>query len=114
MVRQAHQPLYCFKSGETEARRIPPPPIHKKDRSILLLRSLKFLDPIASLRMLQDDTHEITPLRCLRGIDAYGVSGFGSAMPECKHSVAAFALHATLAGSSVKSLQYWNDIPEEI
>ena len=53
-------------------------------------------------------------LQCLRGIDAYGVRGFGSAMPECKHSVAAFALHAIPAGSSVKSLQYWNDIPEEI
>ncbi len=50
----------------------------------------------------------------MRGIDAYGVRGFGSAMPECKHSVAAFALHAIPAGSSVKSLQYWNDIPEEI
>ncbi len=52
----------------------------------------------------QDDTL-ITPLQCSRGIDAYGVSGFGSAMPESKHSVAAFALHATPADSSVKSLQ---------
>ena len=48
------------------------------------------------------------------GIDAYGVRGFGSAMLENKFSVAAFALHAIPAGSSVKSLQYWNDIPEEI
>ena len=63
-----------------------------------------FLDPLpryAWSRM----TLGITPLQCLRGIDAYGVRGFGSAMPECKHSVAAFALHATLAGSSVKSLR---------
>ena len=31
-------------------------------------------------------------------IDAYGVRGFGSAMPENKFSVAAFALHAIPAG----------------
>jgi len=32
------------------------------------------------------------------GIDAYGVRGFGSAMPENMFSVAAFALHAIPAG----------------
>ena len=69
--------------------------------------------PLYSIRPF-DRLRDLTPLRCLRDIDAYGVRGFGSAMPECKHSVAAFALHAIPAGSSVKSLQYWNDIPEEI
>ena len=57
---------------------------------------------------------DFTLPRCSRGIDAYGVSGFGSAMPESMLSVAAFALHATLAASSVKSLQWRNGIPEEI
>ena len=57
---------------------------------------------------------EIRSLQCSRDIDAYGVSGFGSAMPESKLSGAAFALHATPADSSVKSLRLWNDIPGEI
>ena len=30
-------------------------------------------------------------------VDAYGVRNFGSTMPECKHSVAAFALYAFVA-----------------
>ena len=37
------------------------------------------------------------------GIDAYGVRGFGSAMPENKFSVAAFALHAIPAGCRLPS-----------
>ncbi len=56
----------------------------------------------------------LTPFQCSRGIDAYGVSGFGSAMPESKLSVAAFALHATPADSSVKSLRCLRDILAEI
>ena len=38
------------------------------------------------------------------GIDAYGVRGFGSAMPENKFSVAAFALHAIPAGCRLQSI----------
>ncbi len=30
-------------------------------------------------------------------VDAFGVRYFGSTMPECKHSVAAFALYAFVA-----------------
>ena len=30
-------------------------------------------------------------------VDAFGVRNFGSTMPECKHSVAAFALYAFVA-----------------
>ena len=37
------------------------------------------------------------------GIDAYGVRGFGSAMPENLFSGAAFALHAILAGCCLQS-----------
>ena len=53
---------------------------------------------LASFGRLRDlpKSHLIFSRAC--GIDAYGVRGFGSAKPENKFSVAAFALHAIPAG----------------
>jgi hypothetical protein len=52
--------------------------------------------PRSSYRLLPT-SYSLTSSRAC-GIDAYGVRGFGSAMPENKFSVAAFALHAIPAG----------------
>ena len=70
-------------------------PYTKKRPQHSIATVFNVLDP--SRLHTQDDVR-IRSLRCLRGIDAYGVSGFGSAMPESKLSVAAFALHAIPAG----------------
>ena len=57
---------------------------------------MKFLQKSSSTEGRADSTWQV---------DAFGVRNFGSTMPECKHSVAAFALYAFVA--LVRTVPEW-------
>ena len=57
---------------------------------------MKFLQKSSSTERRADSTWQV---------DAFGVRNFGSTMPECKHSVAAFALYAFVA--LVRTVPEW-------
>ena len=57
---------------------------------------MKFLQKSSSTEGRADSTWQV---------DAFGVRNFGSTMPACKHSVAAFALYAFVA--LVRTVPEW-------